>query len=165
MGSDRLILVDTNVIVAAVAETHEHHAASIAIFESERQEKLAVAAHCYAEAFTTLTRRNEHSPFRWPAAEAWAALESVAAITRLVGLTPAQSFEAVRDFAAAGQVGARIYDYLIARAAKAAGAGLVMTWNVGHFKGLVEGIEVCTPATLSGKAPTPPASPTTPPAT
>ncbi len=147
--SDLLILVDTNVIIAALAEAHEHHAASIALFSAKPSLKLAVAAHCYAEAFSTLTRRSEHSPFRWPANEAWAALESVAAVTRLVGLTPAQSFEAVRDFAGAGNVGARIYDFMIARAAQTSRAELLVTWNVGHFRGLIEGLEVLTPASFS----------------
>ncbi len=146
--SRRLILVDTNVIVAALAEAHEHHAPSLALFDAGLD--LAVAAHCYAEAFTTLTRRGDHAPFRWPANEAWAALESVAAVTRLVGLSPAQGFAAVRDFAAAGHIGARIYDHLIARAALAAGATVLVTWNVGHFQGLVaDAIDVRTPAMLA----------------
>ncbi len=145
--SRRLILVDTNVIVAALAEVHEHHAPSLALFDAGLD--LAVAAHCYAEAFTTLTRRGDHAPFRWPANEAWAALESVAAVTRLVGLSPAQGFAAVRDFAAAGHIGARIYDHLIARAAQAAGATTLVTWNVAHFQGLVaDAIDVRTPAML-----------------
>lgn len=146
--SRRLILIDTNVIVAALAEAHEHHAPSLALFDAGLD--LAVAAHCYAEAFTTLTRRGDHAPFRWPANEAWAALESVAAVTSLVGLTPAQGFAAVRDFAAAGHIGARIYDHLIARAAQAAGAALLVTWNVGHFQGLVaDAIDVRTPTMLA----------------
>jgi predicted nucleic acid-binding protein len=149
--SARLILIDTNVIVAALAEAHQHHAASLALFTAQPPLRMAVAAHSYAEAFTTLTRRGDHAPFRWPAQEAWAALESVAAATRLVGLTPAQSFEAVRDYAAAGHIGARIHDQLIARAAQAAGAAMLVTWNVGHLRGLAAGFDVRTPiAALAG---------------
>jgi predicted nucleic acid-binding protein len=143
--TDRLILLDTNVIVAALAEAHEHHAPSLALFAAEVPLTIAIASHCYAEAFTTLTRRGDHAPFQWPPKEAWAALESVAATTRLVGLTPAQSFAAVRDFANAEGVGARVYDHLIACAAQAAGADCLVTWNVGHFRGLVDGIQVQTP--------------------
>ncbi|MGH6787075.1 MAG: type II toxin-antitoxin system VapC family toxin [Novosphingobium sp.] len=145
---DGLILVDTNVIVAALAEDHQHHAESLAVFTAKPRLELAVAAHCYAEAFTTLTRRGVHAPFKRPPALAWAALESVAATTRLVGLTPAQSFAAVRDFAAAGHIGARIYDFLIARAADAAGAKALVTWNTGHFEGLIEGLAVRSPVGL-----------------
>lgn len=142
---DDLVLVDTNVIVAALAEAHEHHVPSLALFGADPPLAIAVAAHCYAEAFTTLTRRGAPAPFGWPPGEAWAALESVATITRLVGLTPAQSFEAVRQFAAAGHIGARVYDYLIARAAQAAGAKILMTWNIGHFVGLIDGVDARTP--------------------
>ena len=145
---DRLVLIDTNVIVAALAEAHDHHEASHALLNTAQPRTFAVAAHCYAEAFTTLTRRSEHAPFRWPPGEAWAALESIAAVTRLVGLTPAQSFEAVRDFAAGGNVGARVYDYLIARAAQAAGAEILVTWNVGHFRDLINGLDVRTPTAM-----------------
>jgi predicted nucleic acid-binding protein len=140
-----LLLVDTNVIVAAVAEAHAHHAPSLALFAEDPPYTLAVAAHCYAEAFTTLTRRGEHAPFHWPPGEAWAALESVAAATRLAGLSPAQTLEAVRDFAAAGHVGARVYDHLIAHAAQKAGAKVLVTWNVGHFRNAIAGLEVWTP--------------------
>lgn len=144
--ADRLVLVDTNVIVAALAEAHEHHAPSLALFAAEPPFAIAVASHSYAEAFTTLTRRGEHAPFRWPPGEAWAALESVAAATRLVGLSPAQTFAAVRDFAGAGHIGARVYDHLIARAAHAVGAQILVTWNVAHFRGLIDGLNVRTPA-------------------
>ena len=139
------LLVDTNVIVAAVAEDHEHHAPSLDLFAEDPPYTLAVAAHCYAEAFTMLTRRGDHDPFHWPPGEAWAALESVAAATRLAGLSPAQTLEAVRDFAAAGHIGARVYDHLIAHAAQKAGAKVLVTWNVGHFPNAIEGLEIRTP--------------------
>lgn len=140
-----LILLDTNVIVAALAEAHEHHTPSLALFDVDAPWTIAVAAHCYAESYSTLTRRGERAPFQWSPAEAWAALESVAAVTRLVGLSPAQSFDAVRSFAAAGHIGARLYDHLIARAAQSAGAEMLVTWNVGHFEGVIDGLEVRTP--------------------
>ncbi|UVO55617.1 PIN domain-containing protein [Sphingomonas sp. SUN039] len=140
-----LVLLDTNVIVAALAEAHEHHRPSLALFAAEPPLNMAVAAHCYAEAFTTLTRRGLSVPFQWPPGEAWAALESVASVTRLVGLSPAQSFEAVRDFSASGQIGARIYDHMIGRAASACGAKILVTWNIGHFPRLGDGLEARTP--------------------
>lgn len=144
-----LVLIDTNVIVAALAEAHEHHAASLALFAQKPTLSIAVAAHSYAEAFSTLTRLGTASPFRWPPDEAWAALESLAAASRLVGLTPAQSIDAVRDFAAAGHIGARVYNHLIIRAAQAAGVRLLVTWNVGHFRSLAKSLEIRTPSELA----------------
>jgi predicted nucleic acid-binding protein len=84
----------------------------------------------------------------WPPGETWAALESVAAVTRLVGLIPAQSFEVVRDFAPAGHIGARANDDLIARAAQTAGAQVLVTWDVGHFRGLTDGLDVRAPTAI-----------------
>lgn len=145
-------LVDSNVIIAAVAEAHEHHAPSLALVQASTGD-LAVAAHSYAEAFTTLTRRGEHAPFRWPADEAWAALESIAAITRLIGLTPAQTFDAVRSFAAGGGIGARIYDHLIGQAASMAGVASVITWNTGHLRSLFPDLTVETPSVYLSRMP------------
>lgn len=140
-----LIVVDTNVIVASRVEGHVHHASSLALFTANPPLNIAVPAHCYAEAFTTLTRRGPRAPFQWPAEEAWPALESMANVSQLIGLSPAQGFAAVREYAAMGNIGARIYDYLIAKTALSAGANVLVTWNVGHFEGLVKGLEVQTP--------------------
>jgi hypothetical protein len=67
--------------------------------------RFAVAAHSYAEAYSTLTRRGGPAPFGFAPAEAWAALESVRAVTDLVGLTAAQTFDMVRRYAGDGGVG------------------------------------------------------------
>lgn len=142
-----LILIDTNVIVAAVDIDHVHHVPSLELLNSHHS--IVVAAHSYAEAHCTLTRRSVRAPFHWTPEEAWSGLESIAERTRLVGLSPAGSFAAVRDFAASGGIGARVYDYMIARAAQAAGAELLVTWNVGHLCGLIEGLEVRTPEEMA----------------
>lgn len=145
-------LIDSNVIVAALAEAHEHHLPSSRLLEASEPQALAVAAHSYAEAFTTLTRRGERAPFRWAPDEAWAALESVATITRLVGLSPAQTFDAVRTYAAATGVGARVYDHLIGQAALVAGAPVVITWNTGHLRSLFPNFSVETPTSYTAAA-------------
>lgn len=139
-------LLDSNVLVALLAEEHEHHAASMALMEHVASSRFCVAGHSYAEAFTTLTRRGDHAPYRREPEDAWAALESIALMTKLVGLTPAQTLDAVRSYAASGGVGARIYDWLIGKAAAMAGAGAIVTWNVGHMRSLFPNLEVQTPA-------------------
>jgi predicted nucleic acid-binding protein len=138
-------LIDSNVIIAALAEAHEHHAPSVALFTGPRPAAFAIAAHSYAEAYSTLTRRGDHSPFRFSAEEAWAALDSLRAVTALVGLTPAQSVEAVRDYARGGGIGPRLYDRLIGEVAVAQGIPAVITWNTGHMRGLFPRLEVVTP--------------------
>jgi predicted nucleic acid-binding protein len=149
-------LLDSNVVIAMLAEAHEHHEASIALLEGEATSQLAVAAHSYAESYSTLTRQGDHAPFRFTPEEAWAALESVRANTDLVGLTPAQTFDAVRRYAEAAGVGARLYDRLIGEAAVAHGIGTIVTWNIRHMRGLFPALEVATPdAFLRGVRPRP----------
>lgn len=139
-------LLDTNVIVAAVAEAHEHHAPSLALLAGRQAGSLAVAAHSYAEAYAVLTRPAAAAPFRWPAEDAWAALESVASVTRLVGLTHGQMFDAVRDYASNGGMGSRLYDRLIGEAAVQNGIGCIVTWNMKHMSGLFGNLVVIDPA-------------------
>lgn len=138
-------LVDSNVIIAALAGDHEHHAASADLFGGGDGHALGVAAHSYAEAYSTLTRRGEHAPFRFTAEEAWTALESVRSVTQLVGLTPAQTFDAVRSYAAEGGIGARLYDRLIGETATVHGIPTIVTWNVAHMRGLFPALAVQSP--------------------
>ncbi|HYE28046.1 MAG TPA: PIN domain-containing protein [Allosphingosinicella sp.] len=138
-------LLDSNILIATLAEAHEHHPPSVALFSEAEAQPFAVAAHSYAEAFAILTHPAPGAPFRWTATEAWAGLESIAAVTRLVGLSHAQTFDAVRRYAAAGGVGPRLYDLLIGEAAVQAGIGCIVTWNVRHMAGLFAELEVVDP--------------------
>jgi predicted nucleic acid-binding protein len=138
-------LLDSNVLIAAVAEAHEHHRASAALFSKADARAFAVASHSYAEAFAVLTHPAPGAPFRWTAKEAWAALESVAALSRLVGLSHAQTFDAVRRYAAGGGVGPRLYDLLIGQAAVQNGIRCIVTWNVKHMTALFEDLKVVDP--------------------
>ena len=146
-------LLDTNVVIAMLVEAHEHHAPSLALLTGDKPARYAVAAHSHAEAYATLTRIGPHAPFQLTADEAWAALESVRAVTALVGLTPPQSFEAVRGYAQGGGIGARLYDRLIGEAAVAHGIPAIVTWNVRHMRGLFPALSVETPG--RGAMPTP----------
>src|SRR5690606_29135986 len=119
----------------------------------ERDLRFAVASHSYAEAYSTLTRRNEHARFRFTAEEAWAALESLRSTTLLVGLTPSQSFDAVRSYSREGGIGPRLYDRLIGEAAVVGGVAAIVTWNTGHMRSLFPDLLVETPTRfLANKA-------------
>ena len=139
-------LIDSNVVIASVVEAQEHHDASIALFSTFPVNSFAVAAHSYSEAYSILTSKAQSSPFRWIAGDAIAALESVAARCVLVGITHAQTFDAIRDFAAGGGVGPRLYDKLIGEAAVMNGIDCVVTWNSSHMGSLFPKLEVLTPS-------------------
>lgn len=144
-----LALLDSNVIIASVAEAHEHHPGSIALFEEFPAQSFAVAAHSYSEAYAILTRKTPSSPFRWSAGDAIAALESVAAQCVLIGLTHAQTFDAIREFANEGGIGSRLYDKLIGQAAVLNGLTTIVTWNLGHMRSLFGLLDVLDPATFA----------------
>ena len=138
-------LLDGNAAIAILAEAHEHHAASLALITEGDAAAFAISAHSYAETYATLTRRGDRAPFRFRADEAWAALESLRAITRLVGLTAPQTFDVVRAFAGADRVGPRLYDALIGRAAIAHEIPCIVTWNTRHMRALFPSVDVLTP--------------------
>ena len=132
-------------MVAVLAEAHEHHAASLALLTGLSPARFAVSAHSYAEAYSTLTRGGERAWFGFTAKEAWAALASLRAITGLVGLTAAQTFETIGAYAASGGIGPRLYDGLIGQTAVVHGISAIVTWNVGHMRGLFPRLDVLTP--------------------
>jgi predicted nucleic acid-binding protein len=138
-------LLDSNVVIAILAEEHEHHAASLALVTEGDAVAYAISAHSYAETYNTLTRRGDRAPFCFTAAEAWAALESLRAITRLVGLTPSQTFSVVRAFANAGRIGSRLYDALIGEVAIVHDIPCIVTWNTRHMRALFPSVDVETP--------------------
>ena len=144
-------LLDSNVLIAMFVEAHEHHGPSLALV-SDGSIQFAIAVHSYAEAYSTLTRRGDRAPFQFTPQEAWAALESVRAVTTLVGLTAPQTFDAIRGYAQSGGIGARLYDRLIGEAAVAHGIARIVTWNVGHMRGLFPNLNVETPKEF-GKGP------------
>lgn len=72
-------------------------------------------------------------------------LESLRAVTRLIGLTAPQTFDVVRVFASADHVGPRIYDALIGQAAIAHDIPCIVTWNTRHMRALFPSIDVMTP--------------------
>lgn len=139
-------LIDSNVLIAILAGSHEHHAPSLALLLDHPDRTFAVAAHSYAETYNTLTRQGMRAPFQFTPEEAWAALESVRAVTRLVGLTAPQTFDAIRSYAAAGGIGTRLYDRLIGEAAITNAIPRLVTWNAGHMRSLFPALIVTTPA-------------------
>lgn len=138
-------LLDSNVVIAILAEAHEHHSASLALVTEGNAAAYAISAHSYAEAYNTLTRRGDRAPFRFDADEAWAALKSLRAVTKLVGLTPSQTFDVVRAFSSTGGVGPRLYDALIGEAAIVHDIPCIVTWNTRHVGELFPSLDVLTP--------------------
>ena len=143
--NEPVALLDSNVVIACLAEEHEHHAASLALLIAGESTSLAVTAHSCAETYATLTRDRERALFGFTASEARAALESVRAAVTLIGLTPSQTFDTICRYAEAGGIGSRLYDALFGEAAAAHGIPTIVTWNTRHMVGLFPKLTVVNP--------------------
>lgn len=139
-----MILLDTNVLVAALWDGHPNHDASLPLAAATTATMVAV--HSVAETYATLTRIDR--PFRMSGTVAMAAIAALTADIHVVGLNGVQTIDAIRRFSALG-TGPRLHDYLIGAAGEAHGADVIVTWNVRDFTGLFPALTVMTPADFS----------------
>jgi len=141
-----LILLDTNVLVAALWAGHPNHAASIAVAGAAEARTTMISVHSVSETYATMTRINR--PFRMSGIAAMAAIATLTTDIRVVALGGAQTIDTIRRFSALG-TGPRLYDYLIGAAGEAHGADTIVTWNVRDFDGLFPAMRIVTPDALS----------------
>jgi toxin FitB len=131
-------LLDTSCLVAAVCAWHRHHDATRR--EIERRdaagEKLVLAAHSLAEAFSVLTRLPE--PHRLRPDDALALIEANWGETRLVALAATDYRATLRRCRDAGIGGGAVYDALIAASARKARVATLVTWDVEGFERFLE---------------------------
>ncbi len=138
------VLVDSSCLVAAALPFHEHHAATLADLARRRDagQTFVLAAHSILESYAVLTRLPP--PHRLAAADALAVLERNWTAADIVSLGGTDSWRLLRQGAAAGVAGGRVYDAAIAACARKGKAVELLTWNVKHFAG-VEGVRVLSP--------------------
>ncbi len=127
------VALDTNCLVAVALAHHEHRAETVAALEQLEADGAAIVmlGHALLEAYAVLTRlpgAERVSPVlaHQALAESWSdrPVKTVPndEIWRLVGAA-----------AEADLSGGRVYDALMAEAAKLAGVDALLTWNARHF--------------------------------
>lgn len=128
-----MIALDTNVIIAAVSDWHDHYASSRAALDhlAERSERLVIAPHCLAEAYSVLTRLP--TGFRVSPVKAFGLLTNR---LREFAIFPKTGvpWGTLERMAAAGVAGGRAHDALLLETVVAGGATTFLTWNVRHFR-------------------------------
>ena len=129
------VLVDTSCLVAAALPQHEHHAPTLADLTRRRAagQTFVMAAHAVLEAYAVLTRLPP--PHRLAPVDAAAVLQRNWASSESIALTGTETWRLLRQHAAAGTAGGRVYDGAIAACARKGKAGEILTWNVRHFGG------------------------------
>jgi predicted nucleic acid-binding protein len=131
-------LLDTSCLVAAVCGWHSDHDATRREIErrSADGDKLVLAAHSLAEAFSVLTRLPE--PHRLRPDDALELIYSNWGRTRLVALAGAEYRATLRRCRDTGIGGGAVYDALIAACARKARVTTVVTWDVDGFERFLE---------------------------
>jgi predicted nucleic acid-binding protein len=138
--------LDTSCMVAAVCPWHERHDATAAEIERRlrRGDTLAIAAHALAETYAVLTRLP--APHRLAPDDAWTLVEAnFVDHADVVALDGPSAVALLRSLPGAGIAGGRTYDALIARCAKQAGAGVLLTLNPRHFDASPAGVVIVEP--------------------
>jgi predicted nucleic acid-binding protein len=135
-----VILLDTNVLVAAVVPQHDHHEPSAAILLRTRE--MAVAAHSLAEFVNTMTR-NRH--YAWSGDAVDFQIAQFEKRIEVLALRSGQYASALREFALAGHRGPIVYDYLIGSHAMLNGIDRIISWNIRHMQPLFPTLTVLTP--------------------
>jgi len=147
--------LDTSCLVALFVEDHTFHHATLAGLERLRGSKahFVVPCHVLLECFSVLTRMP--SPHRHPPeAVERLLLDNFATDAEIPGIDRDLTWSTIRDLAAAGLIGGQVYDAVIAQSTFAAGAGVLLTWNVHDFARLAPGgLEILTPAEYAARGP------------
>jgi len=131
-------LLDTSCLVAAACGWHRHHDATRREIgrRDAAGEKLVLAAHSLAEAFSVLTRLPE--PHRLRPDDALALIEANWGKTRLVALEAPDYRATLRRCRDVGIGGGAVYDALIAACARKARVRTLVTWDLEGFERFLE---------------------------
>ena len=129
--------LDTNVLVAASVEDHQHHVPAFDLVKAVKEGALqgCISTHGLAEYYSVITR----APFtpRVHPTEAGRFLdENVLPYLELLAISADDYKTVLRSCTAAGLIGGVVYDALHLHTAEKAGCERVYTFNVKDFRAL-----------------------------
>jgi predicted nucleic acid-binding protein len=125
---------DTSVLMPVFMEDHVHHEASLAAFVAADKKNACCAAHSLAELYSAFSRLP--GKYRVSGEQVLLFVEAIEEHLTLIALDSREYSSAIREAAATGIVGGMLYDALLARCARKAGAEIIYTWNLQHFQRL-----------------------------
>lgn len=126
------VFFDTSVLVAASVEEHQHHQRSFDRLEQADKKRACCAAHSLADLYSILTRLpGKH---RLSGEQALLFLDSVCERLETIALDSHEYVSAIQEASANGVIGGTVYDALLAECARKAGATVILTWNLNHFR-------------------------------
>lgn len=143
------IFFDTTVLVAASEQAHPHYARAVPALlrVATGQDRGFIGVHSIAEVYATLTRLPVQ-PRIHPMEAARIITGNILPHFEAVPVGKEDYIEALNTMAAAGWVGAKIYDALLLQCAGKCGAERIYTFNLADFRQLAPPTlqqKVCSP--------------------
>lgn len=139
-----IVAADTSVVVAAVVEWHEHHAAAAHTLNRLLDDgALLLPSHVLLEAYSVLTRLP--ASHRVAPSDAFRLLSESFANVPIASLPADEVWPLLEDLAKRAIAGGRAYDAGIARVARIANADSIVTLNAHDFEAVGDGLRVVTP--------------------
>ncbi len=141
------VFIDSSVLVPAVTDQLASHPASFECFSFLMKEEgmvVCTSTHALAECYATLTalplRRRISGP------EALRLIEAnFTTRMKIISLTQADYFKALKMVAGLGRISGQIYDALHMTAARKEGCERLYTYNHRHFQGLDPDLRIVSP--------------------
>jgi predicted nucleic acid-binding protein len=127
-----MIFLDTSIFVAAAQTRHIHHKPSAKLLKQASHKDAAASLHSLAETYNVLS--GMPPPFRLPPMAVVRIIEQMRARVRLISLTETEYASTIERIAGQGLTGGMVYDALLMRCARKAGATRIYSWNARHFK-------------------------------
>lgn len=131
------VYIDTNIIVARTVASHEHYSRATLLIQKMRLQRWTpvISAHGLTEIYSVLTRA-PYQP-RMSAEQVRNMLEeNVIASFEIEALTKTEYIRLIKESAAQGWTGGRIYDAIHLAIARKARCSRIYTFNVLHFRQL-----------------------------
>jgi predicted nucleic acid-binding protein len=123
---------DTSVLVAAFVSTHVHHSSSLQQFATADKKHSACGLHSLAEVYAVMTTLPIKPSV--PPEQALLFIEEIRGRLTLISLSTEEYSSTIRDVAAKGFTGGRVYDALLLACATKCKAGTIYTWNLKHYR-------------------------------
>lgn len=129
------LFFDTNVLIAAVIESHVHHLKAFTLLERVQSgmDQGVISAHSLAEMYAVLTKAP--LPVKHTPEQALLSIEeNIVKYFQIVVLSASEYRSLIRESAIAGLQSGMIYDALILKAATKSGSDKFYTFNSKHFQ-------------------------------
>jgi len=127
-----LILVDTNILLAATDRSRKHHAAAIR-FLTQDERKLAIAPQIVREYLAVATRPPQTNGLGLPMNDALSNVDEFLATMKLLTEDAKTTTRLLDLLADGGALGKQVHDANVVPVALAHDAGTIVTDNIRHF--------------------------------